>query len=69
LEDQEMTDLTNDDLLASNTSLSDQLPNDVPLAGSSPKSSVKDLPIVPIIPTTSDTSLVANSHNVNSVDR
>ncbi|XP_029342351.1 serine/threonine-protein phosphatase 6 regulatory subunit 3 isoform X1 [Acyrthosiphon pisum] len=68
LEDQEMTDKTNDDLLASNTSLSDQLPNDVPLAGISPKPSVKDLPIAPIISTTSDTSLVDNSHDVNSVD-
>jgi len=69
LEDQEMTDKINDDLLTSNTSISDQLSNDVPLAGSSPKSSVKDLPIVPIISTTSDTSSVENSHDVNSVDR
>jgi len=69
LEDQEMTDKTNDDLHASNTSLSDQLPNVAPLAGSSPKSSVKDSSIVPIISTTSDASFVENSHDVNSVDR
>ncbi|XP_060854654.1 serine/threonine-protein phosphatase 6 regulatory subunit 3 isoform X1 [Rhopalosiphum padi] len=69
LEDQEMTDKINDDLFTSNTSLSEQLSNDVKLADSSPKSSVKDLPVVPIISTTSDTSLVENSHDMNSVDR
>ncbi|XP_060854655.1 serine/threonine-protein phosphatase 6 regulatory subunit 3 isoform X2 [Rhopalosiphum padi] len=68
LEDQEMTDKINDDLFTSNTSLSEQLSNDVKLADSSPKSSVKDLPVVPIISTTSDTSLVENSHDMNSVD-
>jgi len=68
-EDQEMTDKTNDDLLTSNTSLSEQLSNGEPLAGSSPKSSVKDLPILPIISTSSDKSLVENSQNLNSVDR
>jgi hypothetical protein len=69
LEDQEMTDKINDDLFTSNTSLSEQLSNDVKLADSPPKSSVKDLPVVPIISTTSDTSLVENSHDMNSVDR
>jgi len=69
LEDQETTDKINDDILTSNTSLSEQFSNDVPLADSSPKSSVKDLPIVPIISTSSDTSLVETSHDVNSVDR
>ncbi|XP_026822188.1 serine/threonine-protein phosphatase 6 regulatory subunit 3 isoform X1 [Rhopalosiphum maidis] len=69
LEDQEMTDKINDDLFTSNTSLSEQLSNDVKLADSSPKLSEKDLPVVPIISTTSDTSLVENSHDMNSVDR
>jgi len=68
-ENQEVTDKINDDLLTSNTSLSEQLSNDEPLAGGSPKSSVKDLPIVPIISTSSDKSLVENSQDVNSVDR
>ncbi|XP_026822189.1 serine/threonine-protein phosphatase 6 regulatory subunit 3 isoform X2 [Rhopalosiphum maidis] len=68
LEDQEMTDKINDDLFTSNTSLSEQLSNDVKLADSSPKLSEKDLPVVPIISTTSDTSLVENSHDMNSVD-
>lgn len=69
LKDQETTDKINDDLITSNTSLSEQLSNDVSFADSSPKSSVKDLPIVPIISTSSDKSSVDNPHDVNSVDR
>jgi len=69
LEDKEMTDKINDDLFTSNTSPSEQLSNDVKLADISPISSVKELPVVPIISTTSDTSLVENSHDMNSVDR
>ncbi|XP_025202577.1 serine/threonine-protein phosphatase 6 regulatory subunit 3 isoform X2 [Melanaphis sacchari] len=68
LEDHEMTDKINDDSFTSNTSFSEQFSNDVKLIDSSPKSSVKDLPVVPIISTTSDTPLVENSHDMNSVD-
>lgn len=64
-----MTDKINDDLLASNSSLPEQLFNDIKLADTSPKSSVKNLPNVPIIPTTSDMPLVENSLDMNSVDR
>jgi len=64
-----MTDKINDDLLTLNTSLPEKLSNDESLADNSPKSSVKDLPILPIISTSSDKSLVENSQDVNSVDR
>ncbi|XP_050055159.1 serine/threonine-protein phosphatase 6 regulatory subunit 3 isoform X1 [Aphis gossypii] len=69
LEDQEMTDKINNDLLASNMSFPEQLSNDTKLADSSPKSSVKNLPNIPVISTTSDMPLVENSHDLNSVDR
>jgi len=69
LEDQEITDKINNDLLASNKSFPEQLSNDIKLADSSPKSSVKNLPNVPVISTTSDIPLVENSHDMNSVDR
>ncbi|KAE9532354.1 hypothetical protein AGLY_009977 [Aphis glycines] len=69
LEDQEMTDKISNDLLASNMSFTEQLSNDIKLADSTPKSSVKNLPNIPVISTTSDMPLVENSHDMNSVDR
>lgn len=62
-----MTDKINND--SSNISFPEKLSNDIKLADSSPKSSVQNLPNVPVISTTSDMPLVENSHDMNSVDR
>lgn len=62
-----MADKTNDDLL--NTSISEQLSKDAPLADNTSKSNIKDLPNVPVISNISDASVVENSRYVNSLDR
>lgn len=66
---QEEADKINDELLTSNTFISEQLPEDIPLEDNSLKPSVKDLPDVPVISNSSNTSLIDNSSAVNSVDR
>lgn len=58
-----------DDLFTSNAVFSKQLSNDIPLVDNSSKLCTNDFPDKPIIPNTTDVSLVANSHNVDSIDR
>lgn len=64
-----VADKINDELLTSNTFISKQLPEDIPLEDNSLKQSVKDLPDIPVISNSSNASLIENSSTVNSVDR
>lgn len=68
----DQADERHNELFSSNTTLSESLSSDVPLADNTSKSCVKDLSNVPIVSnSSSDTSvpLIENSLNVNSVDR
>lgn len=66
---QETPDKMDDELVTSSSSLSEKLPEVAPLEDNSLKSSVKDLPQVPVISNTFDVSVTDNSPTVNSVDR
>lgn len=66
---QEVADKINDELLTSNTIISEQLPENIPSEDNSLKPSVKDLPDIPVISNSSNASLIENSSTVNSVDR
>lgn len=68
-DNQEMPSKMDDELVTPSTSLSVKLPEVAPLEDNSLKSSVKDLPQVPVISNTLDVSVTDNSPNVNSVDR